>query len=239
MIFYKQLRTNMRYRNLLLLILTVVSGLLFFTYSNNTYLTLKNQKTLLNFLDNNNYNLEFKLDLSDDVFSSFFNSDYIVHGSAQIYKLNHNVAGIINLGFDYLKFEQLNFSFLLEGSDFYFRITNNTFSNNFDFLSKSNWQYLDTKQINSQIDLPNILSYIALSDFSSDTLLLYPSSKALEENFIFGTILNDLQVFVSENKGFAELDFFKFSIDAHDFNGSLPIVRPQIFENFNTNLIAI
>jgi len=235
-IFYIHLRTNM-FKKFVLLILIIFSGFCFWNYTYNTNFSLKNQNTIVKFLKNNKFSFEFDCDLSDKVFNEIFKSEYNVSGYGDVYYLNNNVAGFVNLGFDYLAFQQLSLSFLIDDSDLFFRITNNSFENilDFEFLGNRNWQRIDLNELSFDIYDLNIFKYIALSDNIDNHITLQPSEilRSEYDNFWIHNLTATLgETFLNSNQ-----NFLNFRIDASYFSGQIPISRPGAYVDFAENLL--
>jgi len=224
------------FKKYLLLILIFFSGFFSWNYINNNDFLLKNQNTLLNFFDHNKFHFDFNLDLENHLIKSVFNSSYQVSGNADIYYLNNNLAGFVNLGFDYLKFQQLNFSFLVNDNDLFFRITNNTFGSdlNFEFLDLKNWQRISLDKLSLDFSRLDPLTYLAVDDYSGDQLRFTASKQLLSEyDFLKNVEFVMSDDLISSNSK----SFIDFDVSASKFSGQLPINKPKIFTEFQDNLL--
>jgi len=219
-----------------ILILLFISGFVIWNYNNDTHFLLKNQNTIVNFLDHNQFEFEFDLDLKNEVFHSILISDYKVFGKGSFYYLNNNAAGFINLGFDNLKFEQFKLSFLIDGSDLYFRISNNTFTRflDLDFLGTYEWHKIALNDLIYTFDFKSVFKYLAIKDGSNENLLISASDLLLSEfNYKF---LNDLEMLLTNKSLVVNENFMNASVHGMNFSGQLPIIKPSNFKEFYKTL---
>lgn len=225
------------FKKFVLLILIFFSGFSFWNYIYNTGFSLKNQNTIVKFLNHNKFSFEFDCDLSDKVFNNIFKSEYQLSGYGDIYYLNNNIAGFVNLGFDYLAFKQFNFSFLIDDSDLFFRITNNSFEDvlDFEFLGNSNWQRINLKELSFDIQDLNLFKYIALSDSVDNQIILQPSKFFQSEHD--KSWVNNLRATLGDAFLITNHSFINMRIDASSFSGQIPISRPRTYIDFEENLL--
>jgi len=232
---YLHLRTNM-YKKILLLILTFFSGFMIWNYNNNNDFYLKNQNTIVNFLDHNQFNLDFKINLNDPVFKNWFDSHYTISGLGSIYYLNNNLAGNLSLGFDYLKYKQLNLSFLVDDSDLFFRITNNTFEDlAFSFLHINDWQRVSLDSLKINLSSLNYDNWITLKDDVNELVLMKLSNEFTSTYNL--DWLSNIDLFIDSNHVFTKDNVLDLNVIALKFAGQLPISRPNTFQDFNQNLL--